>query len=347
MTRDEARAVLEQVLAAAGSSDAEAILGGGESHLTRFANNEVTQNVSERRYVLSVRVMLGKRVGRATGNDLTPSGIKRLVDASTKAARLQPEIPDLASLPGPQTYRTVNSDDPRTADFGPTERAREVGKAIARCSASGLQAAGIFETGRGTICDYGEIAPLAIANTKGLFAYHNETSASFRVSALDGAASGWAGRESHRACDLDGDALASVASDKAIRSREPVAWEPGRYTVVLEPAAVADLLMDMSWLSFGALPVQEGRSFLSGRIGERVLGENVTLRDDPYHPLHLGSPFDGEGIPTIPTTIVENGIARSPVYDRQTAAREVGHPDRDDPGRPVRDRAGQGHPRRP
>jgi PmbA protein len=322
MTRAEAKSLLDRVIEAAPGREVEVIVGGGRSGLTRFANNEVTQNVSERRYAVSVRTLVGKRSGRASGNDLTPSGIKRLVNASFESARLQPENPELPPLPGPQEYRSVDAHDPDTAGFGPEERARGVAQAIERCRAAGLQAAGIFETGEGSIGDYGEISPLAIANSRGLFAYHNDTSAAFRVSALDGAASGWAGKEGHRARDLDGAALAERACSKATRSRDPVAWEPGRYTVVLEPAAVADLLTDMSWISLGALPVQEGRSFLSGRIGERVLGENVTLRDDPYHPLHGGCPFDGEGMPTVATTIVDRGVAVSPVYDLQTAARE-------------------------
>jgi PmbA protein len=322
MTRDEARAVLERALRAVKEGEAEAVIGGGRSHLTRFANNEVTQNVSERRYVLSIRVVLGKRTGRASGNDLSQAGAERLAQAATAAARLQPEIPDLLPLPGPQTYRAVDADDPSTARLGPEERAREVARAVERCVKAGVTAAGIYETGRGTIGEYGELGTLAIANSRGLFAYHLGTDAAFRISALDGAASGWASTESYKASDIDGDALAARAVDKAVRSRNPIAWEPGRYTVVLEPAAVADLLTDTSWLSFGALPVQEGRSFLSGRMGQRVVGENITIRDDPYHPLHRGCPFDGEGIPTQPTTIIERGVAKSPVYDRQTAAKE-------------------------
>ncbi len=322
MTRDEARAILERALRAVKEGEGEAVLGGGTSHLTRFANNEVTQNVSERRYVLSIRVVLGKRTGRASGNDLSQAGAERLAEAAAKAARLQPEIPDLLPLPGPQSYRTVDADDQATARLGPDERAREVARAVDRCMKAGVTAAGIYETGRGTIGEYGELGPLAIANSRGLFAYHLGTDAAFRISAFDGAASGWAAKESYRASEIDGDALAARAVEKAIRSRDPVSWEPGRYTVVLEPAAVADLLTDTSWLSFGALPVQEGRSFLSGRIGQRVAGETITLRDDPYHPLHRGCPFDAEGIPTQPTTIIERGVAKTPVYDRQTAAKE-------------------------
>ena len=322
MTRDEAKAVLDSVLEAADGFEVEATIGGGESHLTRFANNEITQNVSERRTVLSVRVVLGKRTGRASGNDLSRAGVERLVRAAETAAKHQPEIPNLPPLPGPQQYRNVNSRDEATVMLGPEARAREVERAIARCRESGVVGAGIFETGVGSIGDYGELDALAIANSRGLFAYHEGSQATFRVSALDGVLSGWAGQESHRAAAIDGGALASRAVSKVLGSRDPVAWEPGRYPVILEPAAVADLLADLSGLSFGALAVQEGRSFMSGKIGERVLGENITIRDDPYHPAHGGSPFDGEGMPTIPTVLIERGVVRGPVYDRTTAAAE-------------------------
>jgi len=322
MNRTEAEAVLEQAVSSAGDREIEAVLGGGTAELTRFANNEITQNVSERRYVLSIRVARGRKTGRATGNDLSKEGIVRLRAQADAAASLSPEIPDLLPVPATQRYVEVDGTDPETASLGPDARAREVSRAIARCRAAGVEAAGIYETGSGTIGDYGMIGPLAIANSAGLFAYHQATDASFRISALDGTASGWAGSESHRSADIDGEALADRAVRKCTESRTPATWKPGRYTVVLEPAAVADLLQDMSWISLGALAVQEGRSFLSGRIGSRVVGENITLRDDPYHPLHRGCPFDAEGIPTRPVTILERGVARGPVYDRVTAARD-------------------------
>ena len=322
MTEHEAQAILDQAVSRPDGLEIEAVLGGGISELTRFANNEITQNVSERRYVLSIRVARGLRTGRATGNDLSREGIARLRAQAAAAAALSPEIPDLLPVPAPQTYRSVGGSDAATAALGPEDRAREVARAIARCRAAGVEAAGIYETGAGSIGDYGSVAPLAIANSAGLFAYHQGTAATFRISAMDGTASGWAGAESHRAADIDGEALADRAVRKCERSRTPAAWEPGRYTVVLEPAAVADLIQDMSWISLGALAVQEARSFLSGRIGSRVMGENVTLRDDPYHPLHQGCPFDAEGIPTRPVTIIERGVAKGPVYDRVTAARD-------------------------
>jgi PmbA protein len=322
VTRDEAKAVLDRVMAEAGSREAEAILGGGVSALTRFANNEITQNVLERRYLLSVRIQEGKRTGRASGNDLSDSGIARLVRDAAEAAAIQPEISDLPPLPEAQTYRPVEAYDGATAGFSPEARQAEVARAVEACRRAGLLGAGIYETGEGTIGEYGEIDALAISNSRGVFAYHRGTSANFRVSALSGTAGGWASRESDRAADIDGGALADRAVEKALRSREPRAWDPGVYTVVLEPAAVADLIQEMAWVSFGALLVQEGRSFLAGNLGRRLMGENITIRDDPFHPLHRSAPFDSEGMPTRPVTIIEGGFARSPVYDRRTAAKE-------------------------
>ena len=322
MTSADAQAILDRAVSMADGREIEAVLGGGVSELTRFANNEITQNVSERRYVLSIRVARGLRTGRATGNDLSADGIARLRAQADAAAALSPEIPDLLPVPTPQKYREVSGTDSNTSALGPEARAREVSRAVARCRAAGVEAAGIYETGCGTIGDYGVLGPLAIANSAGLFAYHQGTDASFRISALDGTASGWAGAESHRAAEIDGEALADRAIQKCVGSRSPAVWKPGQYTVVLEQAAVADLIQDMGWISLGAQAVQEGRSFLTGRIGSRVVGQNITIRDDAYHPLHQGCPFDAEGVATRPVTIIEAGIAKGPVYDRQTAAKD-------------------------
>ena len=322
MRRDEARAQLERVLSIAGGRDVEASIGGGENFLTRFANNEITQNVAERRFVLSVRVAQGKRSGRATGNDWSDAGIARLVERADEAAKVAPESNEAMPLLGPQRYREVDAVDSATASLGPDARAREVGRAVARTKAAGLDGAGIFETGLGTIGDYGELGTLALANTKGLFAYHTETNATFSMTALRGTESGWASAEGHAASAIDGDALAARAVDKALRSRDPDTWAPGAYDVVLEPAAVADFLHELNDTSFGALSVQEGRSFLTGAMGQSLFGPGITIRDDVYHPLHRGAPFDGEGVPTEPVTIIEGGVARGVVYDRRTAAKE-------------------------
>jgi len=145
MRREEAKALLDRVLQAAKGREIEVMLGGGSDSLTRFANNEITQNVSEHRYLLSVRILQGKKTGRATGNDLSEKGIARLLTRAASATRFSPEIQELLPLPGPQSYRDVDAFDPETADLGADARAREVGKAVARCREAGLEAAGIYE----------------------------------------------------------------------------------------------------------------------------------------------------------------------------------------------------------
>jgi len=310
------------VLDAAGAREVEATVGGGVHHLTRFANNEITQNVSERRYVLSVRVLQGKRSGRATGGDTSRAGIERLLALAEEGARVAPESEDALPLPDPQRVEPIEAFHEGTVALGPEGRAEEVALAIQKTSEAGLEGAGIYETGHGTIGDYGQITPLAMANSRGLFVYHDTTSARFSLSALQGTTSGWAERTTHDVADIDGGALARRAIEKALGSRDPRTWDPGAYDVVLEPSAVANLLEEMSYTSFGALALHEGRSFLAGSLGTRVLGERITIHADPYHPLHAGVPFDGEGMPTRRVTIIEGGVARSPVYDRRTAAKD-------------------------
>jgi predicted Zn-dependent protease len=140
---------------------------------------------------------------------------------------------------------------------------------------------------------------------------------------MSDASSGYASTTSMDVSDLDAEALGRVALDKALRSREPTDIEPGAYTVILEEEAVADMLFTLGYLGFGALSVQEGRSFMNGHFGERITGENITIWDDGLDPRGLMQPFDYEGVPKQRVTLVERGIARGVVYDSFTAGREA------------------------
>jgi predicted Zn-dependent protease len=300
----------------------EASIGGGSHSLTRFANSVIHQNVSETRYQLSARNLFGKKTGRAVTNKFSDDDIASAVGTSETVARAQPDIPELLPLPGPQSYSPVDAFDAETAAFSPDARADAVKKAVGLCRKNGFQAAGYFSTSSGSIGGYGEISPLAMVNSNGLFASHCGTEASFSITAMADDSSGWAQATSWRVSDIDAPALASIAIEKAKRSSKPKAIEPGKYTVILEPAAVAELLMYMSWLGFGALQVQEGRSFMSGKIGQRLFGQNVSIYDDVYDDLLRGRPFDCEGTPVQRVVIAENGVIQGPIYDRMTAAKE-------------------------
>jgi predicted Zn-dependent protease len=165
-------------------------------------------------------------------------------------------------------------------------------------------------------------------NTNGVFGYYNETMAQFSITALAKDSSGWAKRTSCDVARLNPQEAALTAARKAANSRAPEEIPPGRYTVILEPSAVLDLVGQL-FGDFSATALRDERSFLTGRIGQKIFGDNINIYDDAAHPLQSGMPFDGEGVPRARVILVENGIVRNVVYSRQAAAqagvRPTGH----------------------
>jgi PmbA protein len=206
-------------------------------------------------------------------------------------------------------YRALSRYDSDTAELSAEERARAVAAVIGRAQADHLTAAGVFSSGS---------AVTALFNSRGLRAFHEETLAEFSVTMMGPTSSGWAKKSSGTYHELDWEALADRAARKALSGAEPREVPPGRYTVILEPAAVLDLLGFLVF-DFSGLAVAEQRSFLTGRVGQKLFGSNIEIRDDAFHPSHLGTPFDGEGVPRQRVSLVEHGVARNLVYARQTA----------------------------
>ena len=303
----------QQALAVSKADQTEILLTTSDSALTRFANNSIHQNVAESNSSLRVRVVYGKRVGVAEANDLSPDGIRRVVETARAIAQLQPENPDFKGLPAPKPIPNVEAYVARTADFTPEARARVVDGICRQAGASKLTAAGAFKT---------ESFELAVANSLGVFAYHPATIADLHTVMLADSGSGYASTSSPDVRELNGEALAREAIEKALRARNPIALQPGEYTVLLEEYAVADLLDFLGVLSFNALAVQEDRSFMKGRLGQPVMSDTVTLWDDGLSTDGFALPFDYEGVPKQRVTFVENGIARGVVYDSYTGGKE-------------------------
>jgi predicted Zn-dependent protease len=293
-----------------GVRDLEAMIGAGTHAVTRFANNTIHQNVSERSGYLSARVVLDGRTARATTNRLDADGIRRAVEDVVSIARLQEPDAELLPLAEPAQYAPVARFFAGTAAMTPAGRARAVTEAIGAVEADSQTAAGIYSTGE---------SALALLNTRGVFAYDAETMAVFSITSLAGDSSGWAKQSSCDTGDLNPVQLAVTAARKAAQSKAPVGIPPGRYTVILEPAAVLDLVGQMS-ADFSATALRDERSFLTGRIGQRIFGENINVYDNVDHPLQSGMPFDGEGVPRKTVTLVEGGVVRNVVYGRQAAA---------------------------
>jgi predicted Zn-dependent protease len=310
LSAEEAQGVLRESLSMAEAEQAEAILEAQESSLTRFANNEIHQNVTSRDHALTLRVIVGRRFGTATTHRLDSSALRQLADRALAIARLSPEDPDLPDVAPPAAVPTIDAFVAATAGSTPESRADAIGSVLHGAREAGLNAAGALATSSSL---------LAVANRRGVFVSQPETYSNFTCTVRSQNSSGWVDRHRRDVRALDVASLGQIAIEKAERSRDPQPIEPGRYTVVLEPAAVAELASFLTSLGLGAQAEQEGRSFMAGRMGQSVTGERATLIDDPFDPRAFGKPFDHEGTPRRRVVLVENGIARAVVHDRRTA----------------------------
>ncbi len=319
LTRQRVEEVFDKVLKYSTAEETEATVSANSFALTRFANNTIHQNVAEEGASLSVRVVSEGRMARASTNKLDEASIRQLCEDVLALARLQPPDPQLLPMPGPQTYRALGRYFNETAQLTPQTRAETVAKVLERAEKDGLTAAGVFSSGAGA---YG------LFNSRGMKAYHEETSSEFSVTMMSDSSSGWAKKTAPYWMELDPTELAERAAQKALASRQPREVQPGRYTVILEPSAMLDLLGFLI-LDFGGLAVHEQRSCFTGRVGQKVFGENINFRDDVFHPLQTGAPFDGEGIPRQRVLLVEKGEVKNLVYSRQSAhklgAQPTGH----------------------
>jgi len=319
LTRGECAELFEQAAGAAralGVDDIEVIVAAGSSALTRFANNAIHQNVAERAGQLSVRLIIEGRTARASTNRMDHASIREVVEEAALLTKLQEPDGELLPLAerddGPGVARRFDA----TAEVTPDERAREVATAIGIVEGAGQTAAGIYATSE---------SMWAIFNSRGLAAYHPETMAQFSITAMARDSSGWAKGSACDHGDIDPASLAQSAARKAELSRAPVELPPGSYTVILEPAAVLDLVGEM-FGDFSATAIRDGRSFLRDRIGQKLFGENITIHDDVYHALQAGAPFDGEGVPRARLALVQKGVIREVAYSRQAAHLELTKP---------------------
>ncbi|HYL38565.1 MAG TPA: TldD/PmbA family protein [Bryobacteraceae bacterium] len=311
---DRCRDLFGAVQAAArslGVSDVEALFAAHRDALTRFANNTIHQNVAEQAQWLSVRVLIDQRTARATTNRFDAHSIRSAVEQAAALAKSVASDPNLLALAEPEALPDVARYDQATAEATPEDRARAVTEAIRVVESAGQTAAGIYSTGQ---------TFEALLNSRGVSVCHQETLAQFSITAMAQDSSGWAKASAVARDAFDAVELARCASDKARLSRNPREIPPGRYSVVLEPAAVLDLVGQM-FGDFSATALEDKRSFLTGRLGSKLFGGNIHISDDVRHPLQAGVPFDGEGVPRQKLTLVEAGVPRQVTYARGSARR--------------------------
>lgn len=323
LSRAECEAIAKQVLSFSTADECRVTVDSGTRQNSRFAVNQISTAGDNYNVSVNIRSVFGRKVANVSVNRLDDAALRAAVRNSERIARLAPDDPELMPELGPQTYQDPIVWSDSTASLEPSARADAVRAITEPARAAGLISTGYLEAQAGST---------GIANSKGLFAYARETASAFTttVRTPDGTGSGWAGASDNDFRRIDPKVLAERAIDKARRSMNPVGIEPGRYTVVLEPTAVANLVSLIS-RSVNARSADEGRSFFSkagggNKIGEKVVDERVTLVSDPLDPRVPATTFGGDGLPDRAVTWIENGVVKNLAYDRFWAQKTGNEP---------------------
>jgi predicted Zn-dependent protease len=328
MTREEAKALAGKVLSASKAPECQVAVTAERAAHTRFAANDVTTSGATDDLTITITSRGAGRSGTVTGDETSAEALKKAVARSEELMALAPVDPEFVEGLGPQEYAEIPAafDEP-TAQTGPAERAAGVKIALEKARGAKLAASGLFET---------TARWSAIATKKGLFGFHRATQASYSTTMRtdDGTGSGWAGLGSARVSEIAAAELTARAARKADSSRSPKALDPGKYTVILEPRAVADLLGQLGF-ALSARNAEEGRSYFSKPgggtlVGEKVFHESVTIASDPFDSRAPGVPWvtgggfgpgggfavSSWGLPARKTVWVEAGVLKSVSIDR-------------------------------
>jgi predicted Zn-dependent protease len=326
-TEEQARAILDRVVALSTADDCTATLTGNIDGNIRFALNQVSTSGIVENAQLVVQSAFGQREGTATTNAFDDASLERVVRAAESLAKLAPENPEYMPALEKQAYKPSPTFVQATADITPELRAQVAAASIGPAKAGNLVAAGFLQDGQSFF---------AFKNSKGNYGFQRATNLDYTctVRTADGRGSGWVSRNAADLAQFDADQAIQVAIQKARDSTDAKALEPGKYTVILEPAAAAGLIGFMMFF-FDARQADEGRSFLSKKgggtkFGEQVYDPRVNIWADPWDPVAPVLPWDDEGLPREKHPIVKDGKVEYLQYSRfwakEKGKRVVGQP---------------------
>ncbi|MEM9856880.1 MAG: TldD/PmbA family protein [Bacteroidota bacterium] len=315
-SKEEAKQILEKALSFSTADTCEINLNGSESGNIRYARNTVSTAGHRSNQNMTVQSSYGKKSGVATIDEFDDASLEKVVKRAEELAKLSPENPEFMEPLGPQEYVDSKTYIESTAKITPEFRAKVASSSIEPAAAKDVTAAGFLNDSAGFA---------AMINSKGLFAYNESTNVNFTVTmrSNDGTGSGWVTRDYNDVDKFDPQEASNIAIDKALQSRNAKAIEPGKYTVILEPAASSQLLGNMAG-SFNARTADEGRSFMSKegggtKLGEKIVDERVQLWSDPQHPEVPSAPWAGDGQARKKMNWLENGVVKNLFYSRYWA----------------------------
>ncbi|ALD21992.1 TldD/PmbA family protein [Hymenobacter sp. DG25A] len=334
LSQEESQAILKKVLSFSTADECEATLTGNIGGNVRSARNAISTSGADDNVALAVESRFGKKSGTATCNQFDDATLRQCVKRAEEIARLAPENPEYMPMLGPQQYLTSPSSyAASTAGINPDFRAKQVAAGMALCDERKLSSAAFLVDSAGFV---------ARRNNKGLEAYQQQTGLEYSVTVRtpDGTGSGYATADYNDSSKFDAARLTKIAADKASMSRNAKAIEPGKYTVILEPAALVAnsdaSLLNALMSAMDARNADEGRSFLSkkgggNKKGEKLFDERVTIYSDPTNAEIPDLTFAGDGRPQKKVTWVEKGVVKN-LYSSRFWAQKSGIPDLPSPG---------------
>lgn len=332
LNRMECQALADKIIKLAKADEVAVRVSSTQNCNTRFANNAVTTAGFTGDLSVRIEVTQDKRSGAVTTSESSDAALERAVRQAEAIAELAPPDPEYVEPLGPQKYPPIRAYSEASAAARSAQILPAVRSVIEEAEKAQVNAYGYYDITAGAE---------AIANRRGLFGYHRSTWASYSVTARtpDGTGSGWAEDAAPRLSRIRPRRVGATAIQKCLDSRNPQRLEPGKYTVILEPAALQEMLQFLIF-SLGARAADEGRSFLSKQgggnlLGEKVFGENITLRTDPFDPRTPGPPWSGGGffggggqdwLPAEKTAWVEKGVVKNLFYTRYWAQKNSKKP---------------------
>ncbi len=315
--RDKAINLLKKAITLSEADQVEVLLLGGKSYLTGFANNYIHRNVGSEDYTISIRVAFGKKIGAATANGFSEEILNKVLKDAETVAKNQAENPDFVSFAKP-SHSSREFDEKilfseNTANCDAECRAKIAKRIVDASRKFGLNSSGTVET---------EVSEIAVVNSLGVEKYGVRTIASVKNIAMAENSSGYSKSSTTDISTISPDEIIEESMNMALKGKDPVPIDPGKYEVILTPYAVAEFISHILYLSLNARAVKEGSSFLIGNFGKKILGDNITMFDDGLSSETIPLPFDFEGVDKKRVVFFEKGVAKEVVYDTLTAYRE-------------------------
>ncbi len=318
LNEKRSKEILDKILSLSKADAVSAGVSGQEGGNIRFARNEVTTSGTKNNVSVSVTTAFGKRVGSSSTNQLDDESLKKAVRKAEEIATISPENPEYMPPLPPQQYQIVPGWDDATAQVSAQYRAAAAETSIKVCEEQKVIGAGYVEHSAGSS---------AFANSMGLFAYNHGTEVEYSMTARteDGTGSGWVARDYNAVKNLSVDEVAAIAAQRGKTSANARSVEPGKYTVILDPSCVADLVRSLIF-SLSARSADEGRSWVAekgggNKVGQKVFPESITIYTDPTNLEVPGSPWGEDGLPRKRTTLIDKGTLKNLFYSRYWASK--------------------------